>query len=96
MSWFSTSNAKGAKSNLDFAPALVEFQLRGLDGQLKAIVQKEIPGRGMFSTPEILKELGTVDSYGPLAIVSINEKPILAVSRVFTSQGTGGYFEALP
>jgi hypothetical protein len=32
-------------------------------------------------------------NYGPLEIVSVGGKPILAVSRVYSLQRTAGYFE---
>ena len=40
--------------------------------------------------------LGMTGEYGPLEIVSLSGKPILAVSRVYSLQRTGGYFEGVP
>jgi hypothetical protein len=97
----STTNAGSFKStlvvaNLDAAPANVEFKFRDAEGNVKASTIDVISGNGFLSSTDILVKLGMVGEYGPLEIVSLSGKPILAVSRVYSLQRTGGYFEGVP
>ncbi len=82
--------------NLDDAPTQVEYKLRDSEGNLIASGSEVISGRGFFSSPNIHAHLGIPGNFGPLEITSLSNKPLLVVSRVYSDQGTGGYFEGLP
>jgi hypothetical protein len=82
--------------NLDEAPTTVEIKLRGNDGSLKAVATELIQGRGYFSSLDIHGRLEALGNFGPLEITSLDGKSLLAVSRVYSDQRTGGYFEGLP
>ena len=83
-------------TNLDASPATVELKFRDVDGNLKASILEVISGNGFLSSADILGKLGLAGNYGPLEIVSVGGKPILAVSRVYSLQRTAGYFEGVP
>jgi hypothetical protein len=83
-------------TNLDGSPATVEFKFRDVDGNLRASTLEVISGNGFLSSADILAKLGMAGNYGPLEIVSVGGKPILAVSRVYSLQRTAGYFEGVP
>jgi hypothetical protein len=97
----STTRVGGFKSNLvlanlDASPSTVELKFRGVEGNLQASSVEVIPGKGLLSSADILSKLGMTGNYGPLEIVSVSGKPILALSRVYSSQRTGGTFEGVP
>lgn len=97
----STTNAGSFKStlvvaNLDAAPVSVEFKFRDAEGNVKASTLDVISGNGFLSSADILARLGMAGEFGPLEIVSLSGKPILAVSGVYSLQRTGGYFEGVP
>ncbi|MCI0625520.1 MAG: IPT/TIG domain-containing protein [Acidobacteria bacterium] len=97
----STTGVSGFRSslvvaNLDAAPSTVELKFRDVDGNLKASSVEVIPGNGLLSSADILNKLGMTGNYGPLEIVSVNGKPILARSTVSSLQRTAGTFEGVP
>lgn len=61
-----------------------------INGELRSLV---IPARGYFSSPNVLQQLGVSNNFGPLEILSTNGQSILATSRVYSTSGTGGFFE---
>jgi len=83
-------------ANLDPSPATVELKFRDVEGNLKASSVEVIPGNGLLSSADILGKLGVAGNYGPLEIVSVTGKPILALSRVYSLQRTAGSFEGVP
>jgi len=83
-------------ANLDASPATVELKFRDADGNLMASRMEVIPGNGLLSSPDVLGRLGVTAAYGPLEIVSLGGKPILAVSRVSSPRRTAGTFEGVP
>ena len=97
----STSSVGGFTSNLvvtnlDASPATVELKFRDVEGNLKASAMELIPSNGLLSSADILGRLTMTGSYGPLEIVSVSGKPILALSRVSSLQRTAGSFEGVP
>jgi hypothetical protein len=97
----STTNAGSFKSTLvvaklDAAPANIEFKFRDAEGNVKASTIDVISGNGFLNSTDILAKLNMTGEYGPLEVVSLSGKPILAVSRVYSLQRTGGYFEGVP
>jgi len=83
-------------ANLDASPATIELKFRDVEGNLKASSVEVIPGNGLLSPADILSKLGLTENYGPLEIVPVSGKPILALSRVYSLQGTAGTFEGVP
>jgi hypothetical protein len=83
-------------ANLDPSAATVEFRFRDGEGNLQASVVETIPRKGFLSTPDILRRLGISERYGPLEIVSLEGKPIVALSTVSSLQRTAGTFEGVP
>jgi hypothetical protein len=55
-----------------------------------------IPANGLISYTDIRASLGLRGTFGPMEINSVDNQPLLAVSRVYSPQHTGGYFEGLP
>ena len=83
-------------ANLDASPSTLELKFRDVDGNLTASGVEVIPGNGLLSTADILGSLGVAGTYGPLEIVSVTGKPILALSSVYSLQRTAGTFEGVP
>jgi putative Ig domain-containing protein/IPT/TIG domain-containing protein len=85
--------------NLDTETASVELVARDNDGNVRGSQSATIPALGLLSFPDILDSLGLVGSFGPLEVkrvLSNRASPLLAISRVSSDHGTGGYFEGLP
>ena len=83
-------------ANLDASPSIVELKFRDVEGNLQASSVEVIPGNGLLSSADILSKLGMTGNYGPLEIVSVSGKPILALSSVYSLQRTAGTFEGVP
>jgi hypothetical protein len=97
----STTSVSGFKSNLvvanlDAFVATIELKFRDVEGNLKASTIEFIPGNGLMSSADILDKLGMTETYGPLEILSVSGKPILARSTVSSLQRTAGTFEGVP
>jgi hypothetical protein len=56
----------------------------------------QIPPNGLFSESDILTSLGLSEQFGPLEIDVTNGIPVMAVSRVYSSNGTSAFFETRP
>lgn len=54
-----------------------------------------VPAHGTLSFDNVMQSLGVSGQYGPLAISSLNSMPLLAFSRVSSTDGTGGFFEGI-
>jgi len=54
-----------------------------------------IPAKGCFTSDDILGRLGIANSFGRIEIISTNGQPLIATSRVFSTSGTGGFFEGV-
>lgn len=75
---------------------MVEFRFRDVDGNVKSSGQELLPAGGFLNSNDILARLGVTADFGPLEIVSLSGRPLLAASRVYSQQRTGGYFEGVP
>ena len=82
--------------NQDSTETTVQVTAWDIAGNAKGSTRLTIPGYGMISENDILGSLGLDGSFGPLEIESLDGKPILAVSRVYSQLRTGGYFEGVP
>jgi sugar lactone lactonase YvrE len=97
----STTSAGNFKStlavvNLAATPTTVQITARDNDGNIRGTSTLTIAGQGLVTFTDVLQALGLVGTFGPLEIASTNGSPLLAVSRVYSTQRTGGYFEGLP
>jgi imidazoleglycerol phosphate synthase glutamine amidotransferase subunit HisH len=81
--------------NLAGTPASVQITARDNDGNVQTAHSVTIPGQGLLSEADIRASLNLAGTFGPLEIVSQDNKPLLAVSRVYSTQRTGGYFEGV-
>jgi hypothetical protein len=82
--------------NQDSGETTVQVTAWDPAGNATGSTRLTIPGYGMISDNDILGRLGLDGSYGPLEVESLDGKPILAVSRVYSPLRTGGYFEGIP
>jgi hypothetical protein len=55
-----------------------------------------IPAQGMIASSDLLTALGLGGTYGPMEIRSLENQPLLAVSRVYSPNSTACYFEGVP
>jgi hypothetical protein len=55
-----------------------------------------IPPNGLFYENDILSSLGLSGAFGPLEINVANGLPVIAISRVYSTSGTSGFFESRP
>ena len=75
-------------------PVIVRNTSGGIQAQSDSGV---IPANGIYNVDDILTSLGLVNSYGPIEIQSLNEVPLAAISRVYsTIDNTSGFFAARP
>ena len=54
-----------------------------------------IPANGVLSFSNVLESLGVVNNFGPIEITSLNNVPLIAASRVSSTNRAGGFFEGL-
>jgi hypothetical protein len=64
-----------------------------LDSSLGELI---VPSMGNLSFDNILDYMKIPYGYGPIEIVSLNDQPLAATSRVYNPKGAGGFFEAVP
>jgi hypothetical protein len=81
--------------NLADTPNLVQITARDDEGNSKPPATATIDGRGLITYTDISTSLGLQNTFGPLEIDSLDKKPLLAVSRVYSNKRTGGYFEGV-
>jgi len=83
--------------NVGFSTAQVAMKAYGASGQVLGQTNDplSIPPNGILSFDNVLETLGVKDNYGPIEITSVNEVPIIASSRVSSTNGAGGFFEGL-
>jgi hypothetical protein len=96
----STTSAGNFKSalavvNLASTPTSVQITARDNDGNVQSTQTVTIAGQGMLSESDIRASLNLAGTFGPLEITSQDSKSLLAVSRVYSTQRTGGYFEGV-
>ena len=98
----STTNSGEYKSTLALvnpsgAPVTVQITARDEHGNTAGTSQAFlVVAQGMIVDPDIRKKLGSQEGFGPLELSSLANNSLLAVSRVYSTQRTGGYFEGIP
>jgi hypothetical protein len=96
----STTNRGSFKStlvvvNLENSSTNVEIKFRDPSGNLAGTTTSTIPAGGFISYSDILSQIGVTDSYGPLEITSLDGKLLAAISRVYSTIHTGGFWEGM-
>ena len=85
-----------ALANLDAEPAQIAVTARDSEGTVMKSAVLNIPSSGMFVSQDVLATLGLPGRFGPIEITSSGGKPLVATSRVISSQRTGSAFAAVP
>jgi hypothetical protein len=83
--------------NVGISTAQVVLKAYGTSGQLlgQSSAPMLIAPNGVMSFENVLQSLGVTDNYGPIEIVSLNNVPVIASSRVSSATRSGGFFEGL-
>jgi hypothetical protein len=83
--------------NVGISTAQVVLKAYGTSGQLlgQSSGPMLIAPNGVISFENVLQSLGVTDNYGPIEIVSLNNVPVIASSRVSSATRSGGFFEGL-
>jgi len=83
--------------NVGVTTAQVGLKAYGTSGNLlgQSSAPLMIAPNGVMSFNNILQTLGVADNYGPIEITSLNNVPVIASSRVSSTNGSGGFFEGL-
>jgi hypothetical protein len=83
--------------NVGISTAQVGLKAYGTSGQLlgQSSAPMLIAPNGVMSFENVLQSLGVTDNYGPIEIVSLNNVPVIASSRVSSATRSGGFFEGL-
>jgi YVTN family beta-propeller protein len=76
--------------------ATVNVTSRNSAGSVQGSRTLQIPPNGLFSESDILTSLGLSEQFGPVEIDATNGIPVMAVSRVYSSNGTSAFFETRP
>lgn len=83
--------------NVGITTAQVVLKAYGTSGELlgQSSAPMMIAPNGVMSFENVLQSLGVTDNYGPIEIVSLNNVPVIASSRVSSATRSGGFFEGL-
>jgi hypothetical protein len=81
--------------NAGASAASVVLKVYSAAGALGNTATFSLPTNGLLHLDNVLGGLGVQDGYGPLEIISVNNMPLIAGSRVSSSSGVGGFFEGV-
>jgi hypothetical protein len=83
--------------NVGFSTAQVALKAYGTSGETlgQTAASLSIAPNGVLTFENVLQTLGIVDNYGPIEITSLNNVPLIASSRVSSTNRAGGFFEGL-
>jgi hypothetical protein len=80
--------------NAGNSESYVNIIARNTSGEIQSQLSgKFVPAGGFFSTDNILQDLGLVNSYGPIEIISSNNMPLIVTSIIRSSERTSAFFE---
>jgi YVTN family beta-propeller protein len=82
--------------NTQSVEAKVDVLGRDTAGNLQGSRSVVVPPNGLFYENDILSSLGLSGAFGPLEINVANGLPVIAISRVYSTNGTSGFFESRP
>ena len=100
--WLSSSTNVGlfrstlAILNTQAVEANIEIVSRDTSGGVQGSRSLILPPNALFSENDILSSLGLSGAFGPLEINVTNGIPVIAISRVYSSNGTSAFFESRP
>ncbi len=100
----SSTNVNQFRSNLTLVnlgtnvPAPIQLTARDSSGRIIAQSSNLIvPPEGILNIDDVLSWLGVQQKFGPIEILSTNNVPLVAVSRVYSaSDNTSGFFPGQP
>ncbi|PYV91438.1 MAG: hypothetical protein DMG05_07445 [Acidobacteria bacterium] len=82
--------------NTQSAEAHIEILFRNTSGAVQGSRTVAIPANGLFFDDDILTSLNLSEQFGPLEISVTNGVPVIAISRVYSTNRTSAFFEAKP
>jgi hypothetical protein len=82
--------------NTQAVEARVDVVSRDVNGNIQGMRSVVVPPNGLFSEIDVLSSLGLAGSFGPLEFNVTNGVPVIAISRVYSNNGTSAYFESRP
>ena len=100
--WLSSSTNVGlfrstlAILNTQAVEANIEIVSRDTSGGVQGSRSLILPPNALFSENDILSSLGLSGAFGPLEINVTNGIPVIAISRVYSNNGTSAFFESRP
>lgn len=83
--------------NVGFTTAQVSVKAYRVDGSLlgESSDPFSVAASGIVTFDNVLQSLGIVNNYGPVEIISLNDVPLVAASRVASKSGVGGFFQGI-
>jgi hypothetical protein len=83
--------------NVGMGTAQVSLKAYDVNGSVlgQTSTPLSIDPNGLLSFTNVLQTLGVSNNYGPIEITSLNDMPLIATSRVSSTNKTGGFFEGL-
>jgi hypothetical protein len=100
--WLSSSTNVGlfrstlALLNTQALEASIEIISRNTSGGVQGTRSLILPPNALFSENDILSSLNLSGAFGPLEINVTNGIPVIAISRVYSNNGTSAFFESRP
>ena len=76
--------------------ASIEIISRNTSGGVQGTRSLILPPNALFSENDILSSLNLSGAFGPLEINVTNGIPVIAISRVYSNNGTSAFFESRP
>jgi YVTN family beta-propeller protein len=100
--WLSSSTNVGffrstlALLNTQAVEANIDVISRDTSGGVQGTRSLILPPNALFSENDILSSLNLSGAFGPLEINVTNGIPVIAISRVYSNNGTSAFFESRP
>lgn len=93
----STFSSSLVLMNVGFINAQISLKAYGTGGEVlgQTATALTLAPNGVLSFDNVLQSLGVTDNYGPIEITSLNNVPLIASSRVSSTNRSGGFFEGL-
>lgn len=82
--------------NTQAVEATIDIISRNTDGSIQGTRSLILPPNALFSENDILSSLNLSGVFGPLEINVTNGIPVIAISRVYSNNGTSAFFESRP
>ncbi len=82
--------------NTQAVEANIDIISRDTSGGIQGARSIILPPNALFSENDILSSLNLSGAFGPLEINVANGVPVIAISRVYSNNGTSAFFESRP